>query len=78
MINPEVTSLKVGATIKLASTITPSNADVQTIVWTSSNPSVATVDAAGNVKGVAAGTATITGKTTDGGFVDTSAITVTT
>ena len=37
-----------------------------TIIWTSSNPGVVTVDAAGNAKGVAAGTAVITAKTFNG------------
>ena len=36
------------------------------ITWTSSNPGVATVDAVGNVKGVAAGTAVITAATFNG------------
>ena len=45
--------------------------------WTSSNPGVATVSAAGLVTGVGAGTATITATTVDGGYTATSAVTVT-
>ncbi len=37
-----------------------------TLVWTSSNPSVATVDEEGNVKGIAVGTVTITAETLHG------------
>jgi uncharacterized protein YjdB len=38
----------------------------QSITWTSSNTAIATVDSNGNVKGVSAGTATITVTTKDG------------
>ena len=55
-------SVAVGATLQL--TATPrdqnGNAIAATIAWVSGSPSVATVNAAGTVTGVAAGTATIT------------------
>ena len=56
----------VGSTIKLTATVTPSNTTNKKVTWTSSNPSIASVDANGNVKGLAAGTVTITVKTANG------------
>ncbi|MGN1421438.1 MAG: Ig-like domain-containing protein [Eubacterium sp.] len=46
------------------------------VIWSSSNESVATVDANGAVTPVEKGTATITGKTLDGGYTDTISIEV--
>ena len=51
----------VGAQIMLKPTMMPANAST-TVTWTSSNPSVASVDANGVVTGVSNGTATITAK----------------
>jgi uncharacterized protein YjdB len=58
-------------------TVAPANATVKTVTWESDNDEVATVDSAGKVVGVAAGTATITVTTTDGGFTDDCEVTVT-
>lgn len=44
----------------LKATILPTNATTQTVTWTSSNTSVATVDASGLLKGIALGESTIT------------------
>ena len=55
-----------GSEFKLTATITPEKAASQAITWTSSNASVATVDAGGLVKVIAVGTAVITASTTDG------------
>lgn len=52
-------SVSVGETASLKATVTPSNADSQTVTWTSSRPSVAKVSN-GTVTGVAEGVATIT------------------
>lgn len=48
------------------------------VVWSSSDESVATVDANGTVTPVEKGTATITAKTFDGGYTDTVSVTVVT
>lgn len=53
-------------TYQLTATITPSNATYQTLVWSSSNPAVATVSDNGLVFLVSPGVATITATTTDG------------
>ena len=61
---------------QLTATVSPVDADDQTVSWTSSDPTVATVDSTGLVEGKAAGTATITVTTTDGGFTATFVATV--
>lgn len=60
----------------LASTVTPTDATDRSVVWSSSDPSVAAVDAAGRVTAVADGTAVITATTVDGGFTSSSNVTV--
>ena len=58
-------SIYAGSTTKLTATVTPSNATNKKVTWKSSNSAVASVDANGNVKGIKAGTVTITA-TADG------------
>ena len=60
----------------LTATVAPADATNKTVTWSSSDDTIATV-ADGVVTGVAAGTATITVTTQDGGFTDTAEITVT-
>lgn len=64
-LNTTYSNLNVGDTLKLTATINPSNADNKNVKWTSSDPSVATVDSNGNVKGIKTGIATITVTTED-------------
>ena len=65
-----------GTTIELNASILPENT-TETIIWTSSDESVATVPTSrGDVKGVAPGTATITVRTLDGKKKATCQITV--
>ncbi len=54
----------VNGTITLSPIITPSNSSFTNVNFTTSNPNVATVDRNGVVKGIGAGTATITATTT--------------
>ena len=60
----EIPPLEVGEQISITATVTPANAEVQDLIWESSNPSVATVESAGNlqaiVRGVSDGRTTIT------------------
>ena len=65
-----------GKTETINAIITPENATRKGITWTSSDTNVATVTN-GVVKGISAGTATITATTKDGGFTDTCEVTVT-
>lgn len=69
-------SIYVGNTTTLVATVTPTNATIDGITWSSNNESVATVDESGVVTGVAAGTATITATTENGGFAATCTVTV--
>ena len=66
-----------GKVMKLVATVLPDNATDKTVAWSTSNPDVATVDHNGIVKGVAAGTATVTVTTNDGGKTASCAVTVT-
>ena len=75
-LNKSSLSLKVGASEKIVATITPSNATNREITWSSTNSSIASVDANGTIKGIAVGTATITAKTSDGGKTDKITVTV--
>ena len=71
-------TLLVNMEFKLTATIYPDNATNKNIVWSSSDSSIATVDAEGNVKAVAEGTAAITAKSEDGNCTATCSITVST
>lgn len=64
-------------TYRLTYTITPTDADIQTVTWESSEQTVATVNNQGLVTAVAPGKAKITVKTDDGGFTATCEVTVT-
>jgi len=66
----------IGKTIALLATVYPTNAMNKNITWSSSNPSVATVDALGKVTAVSVGSATITVTTVDGGLKAQSVIKV--
>ncbi|MDR2560491.1 MAG: Ig-like domain-containing protein [Holophagales bacterium] len=71
-------TLAVGGTVTLRPTVTPSNATNKNVTWASSAPSIATVSTTGGlVTARAAGSATITVTTVDGGKTDTCVVTVT-
>lgn len=76
-VSPTSASVEVGATQQLTATVSPSDATNKNVSWSTSNALVATVNSSGLVSGVAAGTATITVTTEDGGKTATSSITVT-
>ncbi|MDD3382236.1 MAG: Ig-like domain-containing protein [Bacilli bacterium] len=61
-LNPTTVSLMVGATQTISAVVNSSSLTDKTIIWTSSNASVATVDSNGKVTAVAAGSATIIAK----------------
>ena len=76
-LTPASLSLFTGDTATLTATVQPSNATNQNVTWSSDKPDVATVDAAGKVTAVGAGTATITVTTADGSKQATCSVTVT-
>lgn len=75
-LNKSSTSIEKGNTETLTATISPAEATDKSVTWTSSDPSVATVDASGVVTAVAAGEATITAEASNG-LTATCAVTVT-
>lgn len=74
-VTPPTLELAVGATGELTAEVTPESAVGITVTWSSSDESVATVDASGTVTAVGAGTATITATAADG-IADTCQVTV--
>lgn len=60
----------------LIATVTPEEASLKDVIWTTDDPSVATVDENGKVTGVHYGTATITATTVDGFYQATCSVTV--
>ena len=68
-------TIKVGKTVTLTPTISPSNATNKNVTWSSSNTGIATVSG-GTVTGVAEGTATITVTTVSGSKTATCTVVV--
>ena len=63
-----------GESVGISATVIPSDASNSSIDWTSSNTSVATVSASGEVKGLSRGYTTITGSSKDGSDVRTTCV----
>ena len=70
-------SLGLGEATTLTATVSPSNAGNKVVIWSSSNSNVASVSS-GLVTAVAAGNATITVTTSDGGYTATCSVIVST
>jgi uncharacterized protein YjdB/type II secretory pathway pseudopilin PulG len=75
-VNPTSVTINKGSTVALTATVLPVVANNRNVTWSSSDPSVATVNSVGLVSGVAGGNATITVTTEDGGFTATCDVTV--
>lgn len=69
-------TLAVSNSKQLAVAFTPSDASNKNVFWTSSNPSVATVDKYGVVKAISPGSTIIKATSEDGGYTDTATIEV--
>jgi uncharacterized protein YjdB len=73
--------LEVGGSAGLTATIDPANADTKAVSWASDDPAVAAVpnstDTTVTVRGLRAGTATVTVKTADGNFTGSCLVEVT-
>jgi uncharacterized protein YjdB len=69
-------TVPVSDTKQLTASVAPSNATDKSVVWSSNNTEVATVDNNGVVTGVSAGTAVITATAADGNFNSSCVVTV--
>ena len=69
--------LQFGETLALTATVTPANATIKRVTWSSSDEAVATVNENGVVTAKTEGTATITATTADGAKKATCTVTVT-
>ena len=65
-----------GGKITLNASVSPSDASLKTVIWTTSNKTIATVSSKGVVTGKAPGLCTITATTKDGGYTAKVMITV--
>lgn len=63
-------------TVALVATLVPTYATTQNVTWSSSDESVATVDASGTITGIAPGSATVTVTAEDGGLTASCAVNV--
>ena len=68
--------LALGSSLTLAKKITPVNASDKSVVWLSSNESVATVDTNGTIRAVGVGTATVFAATVTGGITASCSVVV--
>ena len=66
IVSPSIAEIAIGKTSKLIAGIYPLDADDQTVIWESSDESIATVDEYGNVTGHSIGEATIKATATNG------------
>ena len=76
VLNYSNAELTVGETLQLTATVFPSNATNKTVIWSSSNPAVADVDANGKVSALSAGSATVVVMTADGSKTAVCSVTV--
>jgi fructan beta-fructosidase len=76
VVNKASTTISSGNTEQLVATVLPASATNRDVVWSSSDTSIATVSSSGVVTGLAAGTATITVRTSSGNFEGTCTINV--
>ncbi len=75
-LNKTKASVYEGYTTTLKVTVSPSSATDKTVKWSSSNTKIAKVDKNGKVTGVKPGTAVITCKTNNGGYIAKCTVTV--
>ncbi|MBE9918163.1 hyaluronate lyase [Paenibacillus donghaensis] len=65
-LDQKAVTMAIGDSQRLGLSITPADAADKSVVWSSSDPNVVTVDADGNLSGVGVGTAAVTVTTPDG------------
>lgn len=75
-LNKKSINLALDGSSQLSATISPSNATNKNLIWSSNQPTIASVSSTGLVRGLAVGQAQITVKTVDGNFEDTAVVTI--
>jgi len=75
-LSAETLSIQKGSAYKLTAMVLPLDATNDTVNWSSSDETIATVDSTGLVTGVRMGTVTITATTADGGITATCEVAV--
>ena len=75
-VTPATISILEGNTYQMTATVAPANATNKNIIWSTSNPNIATVNSQGLVTAISNGTASITATTQDGAKIDSCIITV--
>jgi uncharacterized protein YjdB len=75
-LNKSTAHIDKGQTETLLATVLPTHSTNKSVTWSSSNPTVATVDSNGTVTAVVYGVATITVTTADGNFQESATVTV--
>ena len=73
-LNESSAEMAKGTTLQLTATVLPDNASNKAVTWTSSDPTIASVDDNGLVTAIAHGTATITAMTEDGSDLTASCV----
>lgn len=75
-LNPENHNLGIGISFAMNEQVLPTNADNKEVTWSSSDPTIVSVDEQGIITGLTEGNAIITVTTVDGAFTDQSTIIV--
>jgi uncharacterized protein YjdB len=75
-LNQTRAELGIGASLQLTATVTPEDATDPTVVWSTSDETIAEVSESGLITAVAEGTVAIVATTVDGGFTATCSVTV--
>lgn len=75
-LNKTSLEMTIGNTYQLSAEITPSNSENKNVSWSSSNESIVQVSSTGNITAKSKGSAVITVKTLDGGYIATCEVVV--
>ena len=75
-VTPKVNDIYIGGNVQLTATVLPETALDKSIVWSSSDDNIATVDQTGKVTGLLPGTVTITATNQKSGKYDTATVNV--
>ena len=75
-LSPETVSIHPNTLYRVTPNVSPGNATNRNVTFQSAHPHIATVNAQGWVRGIAAGTTTVTATTVDGGFTATTQVVV--